>query len=131
MLEIPVRVTLKMEADLGVGIMLFPGENAVVGRSGSSLSVPNDRHMSMEHFQLFSDKTGCLVRDLESSNGTFVNGNRVIEAALLDGDQIRAGRTTFVVRLETDLRQEGPPLDLLEFLQGQTEPLVRDPRCGA
>jgi pSer/pThr/pTyr-binding forkhead associated (FHA) protein len=37
------------------------------------------------------------VKDLDSTNGTFVNGARVTEAALNDGDRLGVGRVEFVV----------------------------------
>ncbi len=42
----------------------------------------------------------CRVRDLASSNGTFLNGERVESAAIYEGDVIRAGNTTFTVHVK-------------------------------
>jgi DNA-binding NtrC family response regulator len=41
-----------------------------------------------------------LLRDLGSSNGTFVNGARIQQASLCDGDVVRVGSTLFLLREE-------------------------------
>src|SRR2546422_1026716 len=46
------------------------------------------------------DARACGLRDLNSRNGTKLNGEMVAEAVLKNGDQIHAGRTNFVVRIE-------------------------------
>ena len=58
--------------------------------------------MSRVHFKVVTDSVGCYVEDLESSNGTFLNGEKVISERLKHGDRIRAGRTTFMVQIEGD-----------------------------
>jgi len=44
--------------------------------------------LSRRHAQLTPTEAGCLVKDLDSVNGVFVNGERVGEALLKDGDRI-------------------------------------------
>ncbi len=55
--------------------------------------------MSQEHFALECSANGCLLRDLNSTNGTTVNGNRVSQSALNDGDVILAGESRFSVSI--------------------------------
>lgn len=63
-------------------------------------SFPHDGYLSSLHFRLESDESDCYLRDLGSANGTFVNGREVKERVRLsDGDEILAGRTTFVVHV--------------------------------
>jgi hypothetical protein len=78
-----------------------PGDILEVGRSMQvgGLRLPPDRHMSARHFQLVCERERCRIRDLESTNGTFVNGVRVTETLVRDGDRIEAGTSTFVVRM--------------------------------
>src|SRR5262249_48235333 len=45
----------------------------------------------------------CRIRDLSSTNGTFLNGKRIVEATLRNLDEIRAGSSTFVLRVEPEL----------------------------
>jgi hypothetical protein len=58
--------------------------------------------MSGLHFAIEFGPKGCRILDLQSSNGTFLNGARVTEALLANGDEIRAGATAFVVRMVAD-----------------------------
>ena len=72
----------------------------VVGRfSQAHLSIPDDGFLSRNHFMIEVDPPRCLLKDLGSTNGTKVNGQKVDEARLVDGDTIQAGRTTFVVQI--------------------------------
>ena len=67
-----------------------------IGRSSEALPLA-DRTISRRHAELTPDDGSWILRDLQSSNGTFVNGVRVIEPRLLrNGDQIRAGTTLLV-----------------------------------
>lgn len=40
----------------------------------------------------------CILVDLNSANGTFVNGERISERALQDGDRVRLGLLEFVFK---------------------------------
>ena len=71
----------------------FPieGTDVVVGRDpGAELSVP-DQLMSRRHCSVQLEDGRFVLRDLNSSNGTFVNGIPVREHVLEPGDRIRAG----------------------------------------
>jgi pSer/pThr/pTyr-binding forkhead associated (FHA) protein len=47
----------------------------------------------------FVFRDGCWkVLDLSSLNGVFINGDRVVEAMLYEGDQLRVGNVTFIVQ---------------------------------
>ncbi len=84
----------------GRKIVLQNGQGIVVGRTDrASYPVPQDTFLSGVHFAVeCRGATWCVV-DQKSRNGTFVNGNRVKEAEVHDGDEILAGQTRFVVRL--------------------------------
>ena len=61
-------------------------------------------HLSRHHAKLTVRKDGVYVDDLGSSNGTFVNGNRVQAATLRAGDEVAFDTLRFVVQgPETDL----------------------------
>jgi len=55
--------------------------------------------MSREHFALLLEGTQCHVHDLNSSNGTLLNGERITKAVVHDGDEIVAGNSQFIVHL--------------------------------
>ena len=70
-----------------------------IGRTAKSdYALSEDSYLSSQHFAIENDGAGSRVRDLGSSNGTFLNGERVtLEGALAEGDSITAGGTAFTV----------------------------------
>jgi hypothetical protein len=83
----------------GKKVDLRPGKIIQVGRtSWADLSLPHDSFMSSAHFTLEGGHDQCRLRDQKSTNGTLLNGVRVSEAVIKEGDQITAGQTTFQVR---------------------------------
>jgi adenylate cyclase len=74
------------------------GVPLVLGRALNSDIPVFDPTISRRHAEVRSDATGVEVRDLGSSNGTFLNGAKVSEARLSAGDVIGFGRVAFRVR---------------------------------
>lgn len=73
----------------------------VVGRSTEiHFPVPEDRFLSREHFLIEFNPPICLLKDLGSTNGTRVNGARVDEIRLRDGDVIAAGKSSFEILVD-------------------------------
>lgn len=71
-----------------------------VGRSKICNIDFDDDRLSKQHFVIEVTKMGCYIEDLESTNGTFVNGVKMTNRRmLLDGDVITAGREKFVFHL--------------------------------
>jgi hypothetical protein len=74
----------------------------LIGRTvDSHLYLPDDKFFSRHHCLLEITPPHCLLRDLGSTNGTFVNGQRVSEASLKSGDQIQGGETILLVDVTT------------------------------
>jgi len=72
-------------------------DETIVGRKSTcDLRIPLSS-VSRQHFKIEKDGEDLILEDLGSSNGTFYNGERVMEADLEPGDQIRVGPVTFVV----------------------------------
>ena len=87
----------------GNTLQLQTGRPLRIGRTNKAdHAFPDDKRMSSLHFAIQYDEKGCRLLDLNSSNGTFLNGARVKEAALANGDEIRAGNTVFVIRMLPD-----------------------------
>lgn len=59
----------------------------------------DDAQISRTHAMFFLDEDGVSVVDMFSTNGTRVNGEKVDDADLHDGDIVHIGRSRFVVRL--------------------------------
>ena len=74
----------------------LPDSPALVGRESRSLPL-SDNTVSRRHCELLPRDGIWIVQDLGSSNGTYLNGGRVMSNAPLKvGDQIRVGRTLMV-----------------------------------
>ena len=67
-----------------------------VGRSAPAGLVVTDPRLSRRHFRMALSGDVAFVEDLDSRNGTWVNGERVQKRALRDGDVIEAGGQVFV-----------------------------------
>jgi EAL domain-containing protein (putative c-di-GMP-specific phosphodiesterase class I) len=59
-----------------------------IGRSPDANFIIYSRQVSKEHTEIFRFQRDFRIKDLGSTNGTFVNGQRIQEAALLNGDII-------------------------------------------
>ena len=81
---------------------VFPVESApiTIGRGGQNdLALDGDEFASARHARIEARGDGVWVQDLDSTNGTFLNGARVVGAERMSpGDVLRVG--------ETDLRVE-------------------------
>lgn len=94
----------------GQHVEIAAGQSIRVGRTArSDYALPGDTYLSGIHFEIACDEKECRVRDLGSSNGTFVNGTQITQSTVRDGDRIAAGETTFVVQVTAGDDAE-PPL---------------------
>src|SRR5829696_4104916 len=72
------------------------GEALSVGRDSSNVVRLADSLLSRRHCRIESAGDRLLLTDLESLNGTFVNGRPVREHALADGDRVTVGESCFI-----------------------------------
>lgn len=71
----------------------------IVGRDQSSNLVLPDSQMSRQHFVLSVEGGDIFISDLDTTNGTFVNGNRLSsKCRLMSNSCIQAGRTQLIVK---------------------------------
>jgi hypothetical protein len=97
-----VALFIACGSNAGQQIPVSAGQPVRVGRtSRSDYAFPGDTYLSGVHFEIACNEGECAVRDLGSSNGTFVNGARIEQAAVKDGDQISAGEMTFLVQFSS------------------------------
>jgi FHA domain-containing protein len=73
-------------------------KSARIGRSSSCDLVLRDDSVSRRHAEIALRGGVCVVRDLGSSNGTWVNGRAVQRARLRAGDELQLGETFIRVR---------------------------------
>ncbi|MBA3329637.1 MAG: FHA domain-containing protein, partial [Actinobacteria bacterium] len=84
------------------------GERFLIGREPSCDLTLHDSKMSRHHASIVRLQDGVVeLRDLGSSNGTFVNGERVGVAPLRGGEQVQFGDTVLATSLEKPGRVSG------------------------
>ncbi len=72
-------------------------ERLTIGRHRESDVFLEDLAVSRLHTTITRDGSGrYILRDENSANGTYVNGQRVGEQALKDGDEVQVGQTVLV-----------------------------------
>ena len=76
--------------------VVLRGDRAVVGRLSTCDICLADVNSSREHAAFERETGGWAIRDLGSTNGTIVNGQRIARQRLRDGDQIVIGITELV-----------------------------------
>lgn len=76
-------------------------ENGVIVGSGPgcTIRVENDPTITAEHARIFSESRRFYIEDLESSSGTYVDGERIAKRRLLGGEQLRVGAATLTFKL--------------------------------
>src|SRR3954464_615062 len=92
--------SLQVVAGNAAGSNIALDNELVIGRSTPGLgSLGGGSGISRVHARIYHDPSGQLmVEDLGSTNGTFVNGNRIAAATpVRAGDQVRVGQTTMSV----------------------------------
>ncbi len=70
----------------------------VIGRSPDVDLVINDSNVSRRHAEVWRTSEGVAIRDLQSTNGTFVNGHRISAVSLSPRDDVTIG--TIHLRIE-------------------------------
>lgn len=88
------------EADDPFTFRILPGNIKTMGRSPGAEFMVDAAMVSRLHCRLTAGATELQVIDLESTNGTFVNGQRVTQASLKAGDRLGVGRVELVVTRE-------------------------------
>ena len=97
---------------------LSTGEVAI-GRDPANLLAISDPSLSRRHCMLIREGETFKIRDLESRNGTFLNGVSIKESELHHGDQIAIGDSVFVLLLREESGMK--PAARVEFEDSLTE----------
>ena len=104
----------------------------MVGRTAASDRVIDQPMVSSRHARLFQAGNEILIEDLNSANGTFVNGKRIDRAtAVRPGDKIGLGSHSLTLAVPIPARplevpSPGPPR-AAEASPPSVEPLIRNP----
>ena len=85
----------------GQSFRILPGTARTLGRATGADFIVDAALVSRLHCRLSALPDGQLeVRDLQSTNGTYVNGTRVEVAHLASGDRLQVGRLELVALLD-------------------------------
>ncbi len=84
------RIEVRTDGEL-VDILTFPLGRVIVGRSPDNEVYIKSKFVSRHHAQLVSDESGCVIEDLNSTNGVFLGEKQVKKYRLRDGDKVSLG----------------------------------------
>lgn len=89
-----LRITKGKQA----GLTMSLGDSLKIGRSSDCQLILDDDYVSTRHARIFRGNDGYLVEDLGSTNGTYLNNERLGQARpFTPSDSLRIGRTLIVV----------------------------------
>ena len=94
-----LRYYLEIIEGPGQGVIFQMEEETIhFGRHSQCEAVLQDGEVSRRHMCLVRSKDGWLVDDLGSTNGTWVNGQRITRQTIQLGDRIQVGQTVLIMR---------------------------------
>lgn len=94
-----MRVVLVMFKDGERRDFAMSGAKTIIGRKAdATLRIPT-ADVSREHCEVELVGNDVVLRDLGSSNGTYLNGKRIAEARVMAGDKVSIGPVTFIVQI--------------------------------
>ncbi|MFZ1699621.1 MAG: FHA domain-containing serine/threonine-protein kinase [Pyrinomonadaceae bacterium] len=123
-----MRVTLHVAAgpQTGRDFTFDQHDTFMIGRSeDAQFCLPHDKYFSRHHCILEIAPPQAFLRDLDSTNGTYVNGMRVETAHLKSGDRIQGGETILEVEVSTGLEE----FDDTARMPGGTQPSIVNVTC--
>ncbi len=127
-----MRVTLRVVSGPQTGrVFTFDQHDTfMIGRSeDSQFCLPHDRFFSRHHCILEIAPPQAFLRDLGSTNGTFVNGIRVETAHLKNGDRIQGGETVLEVEVSVEVKEMDFGANGSDLPFGNTVPSVIAVNC--
>ena len=92
----PNASLVRQEPDGRTGPTYHLGMLVTIGRTPDNEIAIELPEVSRRHARLAFTEGGYVLQDLNSNNGTYLNGERMVEARLQDGDQIQIGPVLFI-----------------------------------
>jgi diguanylate cyclase (GGDEF)-like protein len=122
---VPERAYLVILAgsQMGEMVRLESGSELIIGRQEGVGLLLNDDGVSRQHARIRMQGANVMLTDLGSRNGTFINGTKITERQLADGDKIQIGVATTIKYTFTDNLEE-------EYQRRLVEAALRDPLTG-
>ncbi len=110
-------------------VKIFPLQSniTVIGRRHDcDLCVPLSQ-ISRRQCRLSKDENLIKIHDLDSRNGTYVNGTRIQESSVMAGDYIKIGPLTFLLQIDGKPEKVDPPTQNVT----QKPPVVQAPAASS
>lgn len=101
------RIEVRSDGEIVEELTFHPGR-IIVGRSPDNEIFIKSKFVSRHHAQIISDDDGCVIEDLNSTNGVFLGEKQVKKYRLRDGDIVSLGVHELVYH---DLRQAEEPIE--------------------
>ena len=98
----PIAAFLRSTTPDFKDIQIKEGTSTIGRRAGNDIILDGDPYVSGRHADLGCDASGCFITDVGSTNGTTVNGSKLVpdeRQLLVDGDEVGLGQGTY--RFET------------------------------
>lgn len=96
-----------MQGDKIVEVIPLRDDSVTIGRDKGAILV-DDEEVSAQHCQIKKIDGNYHIFDLNSTNGSFLNGQRIIKGSLHEGDEIKIGSTRFIFFLDEDVHAKRP-----------------------
>jgi type II secretory pathway predicted ATPase ExeA len=96
------RIEIRTEDEV-IDVHTFPLGRVIIGRSPDNEIYVKNKFVSRHHAQLISDEHGCVIEDLNSTNGVFIGEKQVKKYRLQKGDIVSLGVNELVYH---DLRSD-------------------------
>lgn len=115
------RIAVNGGPDAGRELVSDKERIRVGAHSSNDLVLIEDRTASRHHFEIQYTERGYLLVDLNSTNGTYLDGRRVERAYLTSGSQVRAGSSTLLfVPIDEEVTVEPDKDGILGAMVGQS-----------
>lgn len=96
-------ITLKESLDFPAKDYYFLNNDTIIGRDDTADIILRDAFISKHHAEIFLQGESYFIEDLNSSNGTYLNSERIYDAIeLRDKDLINIGQIQFIFVFEKD-----------------------------
>lgn len=96
------KLVIRSTEDRKTQVILLDKEQFTVGRDVNSDICLRDSSVSRRHANLYHQDQGFLIEDLGSTNGTYLNNQRIQKEALTNGDVLRLGHCVLMYLEEGD-----------------------------
>ena len=101
------RIEVRTDGET-VSVQSFAPGRIIVGRSPDNEIYIKSKFVSRHHAQLVSDEHGCMIEDLNSTNGMYIDDKQIKKRRLQSGDVVSLGVHQLVY---TDLREAAAPVE--------------------